>query len=317
MLDKLVQTIETLKARIKEHRHLIEAYETRTRVTLIDPMLCALGWIVSDPTLVEVEYKTEGGWADYALLGSNRRPVILIEAKSLAIKKPPKAQTVAYAVNENMGSSVKVNYCAWTNGDEWEVYDISTQDSVMKSSIFEEDAGKCALKFLSLWRRSLFDGSFDVAVEPLVVVEPTPVPMPVVVVPQPYVPTPPLGPGWKPLTANFETTNKPAPKAMRLPDGEERSIAYWVDIIKETALWLHRTRVLTRENCQVAIGPKRYLMSLDNKHQNEQPFSSPIPLGDTGITLEGNFSARDIVRHTKDLLEHFGKDPSQVYLKLE
>ncbi len=48
MLDDLVQTIETLKQRVKDHRSDIENYESRTRVTLIDPLLCALGWDVSD-----------------------------------------------------------------------------------------------------------------------------------------------------------------------------------------------------------------------------------------------------------------------------
>ena len=47
-----METLETLKARIKEHGAHIGAYESRTRVTLIDPMLCTLGWDVSDPSLV-------------------------------------------------------------------------------------------------------------------------------------------------------------------------------------------------------------------------------------------------------------------------
>ena len=49
MLEDLVKTIEALKNRIKEDRDSIESYESRTRVTLIDPMLGALGWDVSRP----------------------------------------------------------------------------------------------------------------------------------------------------------------------------------------------------------------------------------------------------------------------------
>ena len=304
VLDDLVQTIEMLKARIKKHGDHISPYEKRTRVALIDPLLCALGWDVSDPDFVEIETRTANSWADYALLDSNRKPNVFVEAKKLADRDAPITQTVGYAVSENITHGANVRYCASTNGDVWEVYDITAQRSVMKVSIAQDDSAACALKLLGLWRRSLRDNGFNTAVGPLVDVDPPPPP-----------PPPPFE--WTPLMANFEPTGNPAPTAIKLPGGEERPTAYWVSVVKETALWLHRTRVLTRENCQVAIGPKRYLMSLDNKHQNEQPFSSPIPLGDTGITLEGNFSARDIVRHTKDLLEHFGKDPSQVYLKLE
>ena len=89
MLDGLVQTIEMLKARIKEHGPHIGAYESRTRVALIDPMLCALGWDVSDPDIVQIEPRTVNGWADYALLGGNRKPVIFVEAKKLADKDSP------------------------------------------------------------------------------------------------------------------------------------------------------------------------------------------------------------------------------------
>ena len=202
-----------------------------------------------------------------------------------------------------------VRYGCLTDGNIWEVYDVFKQvpleeRKILSLAISDGEPAKVALAMLGLWRRSLQDGSFEQAADPLVDVDPPPPP-----------PPPPFE--WTPLMANFEPTGKPAPTAIKLPGGEERPTEYWVSVVKETALWLHRTGMLTRENCQVAIGPTRYLMSPDKKHQNEQPFSSPIPLGDTGITLEGNFSARDIVRHTKDLLKHFGKDPSQVYLKLE
>ena len=174
MLDDLVQTIDKLKTRIKEHGAHIGAYESRTRVTLIDPMLCALGWDVSDPDVVQIEPRTVNGWADYALLGSNRRPVIFVEAKKLADQDSPIRQTVGYAVSENIENRTNVRYCASTNGDIWEVYDIIAQESVMRVSLARDDAAKCALKLIGLWRRSLEDGSFDQAVEPVTIVGPSP-----------------------------------------------------------------------------------------------------------------------------------------------
>ena len=61
MLDTLFGTIEMLKARIKEHEGYFHAGgkpEARTRAALIDPMLSALEWDVTDPGLVEVEPAT-------------------------------------------------------------------------------------------------------------------------------------------------------------------------------------------------------------------------------------------------------------------
>lgn len=124
MLDELVDTIESLKARIKEHREHIGVYEVRTRTALIDPILRALGWDVSDPSLVTIEPKTDGGWADYALLDKDRKTVVFVEAKKLSDREPPIKQAVGYAVSENIQNKVKVRYCASTNGDTWELYDV-------------------------------------------------------------------------------------------------------------------------------------------------------------------------------------------------
>lgn len=120
MLDKLFETIETLKARIEKHKDYFHAGgrpEARTRAALIDPMLSALEWDVTDPDKVVIEPKTVGGWADYALLDSDREPVLFIEAKKLADRKPENRQVVGYTVSENIHRRTKIYYCAWTNGD--------------------------------------------------------------------------------------------------------------------------------------------------------------------------------------------------------
>ena len=66
-LDDLVQVIETIQRRITSYGPTFN--ETQTRVALIDPLLTALGWDVADPALVTPEYRTDVGWADYALQG--------------------------------------------------------------------------------------------------------------------------------------------------------------------------------------------------------------------------------------------------------
>ena len=73
-LDELMECIDLLQERMRSHRDTLRENETRTRMALIDPMLRALGWDVSDPAAVTPEYKGGGGWADYALLRADGRP---------------------------------------------------------------------------------------------------------------------------------------------------------------------------------------------------------------------------------------------------
>lgn len=313
MLDDLTQTIETLQERIRTHGKSVGDYESRTRVTLVDPMLCALGWDVSDPSRVQIEPKLVNGWADYALLGGNARPVVYVESKALSVTKPAVLQTVSYAVTENTRNTLKVNYCAWTNGDEWVVFDVFKQDEVIQVSLAREDSAKCALKLLGLWRRSLLDGSLDMPVEPVIDLDPPPNVTPSAVLP---TPTSPIDARWLPLTAEFSAKGNPHPKAIRMPDGVEKTLKSWRGLLQESALWLYDLGLLTKENCRIHRGPIRILFSPDGKHTTGTPFHSVVRLGDTGIQMEGNIDAEQIVSNTRKLLETFGKDPSKVQLKM-
>ena len=83
LLDDLTGVIETLRERIQSHGDALRENETRTRMALVDPLLQALGWDVSDPAVVTPEFKVSGGWADYALLRPDGPPAATVEAKKL------------------------------------------------------------------------------------------------------------------------------------------------------------------------------------------------------------------------------------------
>ena len=82
-LDDLAGCIEVLKERMRSYRTDLEENEIRTRAALIDPLLRALGWDVSDPGMVMPEYKIDNKPAAYALFQSNGRPAATLEAKKL------------------------------------------------------------------------------------------------------------------------------------------------------------------------------------------------------------------------------------------
>ena len=148
MLDELVDTIETLKARISEHRTALQASEAQTRLSLIDPLLRALGWDTADPALVRPEYDVGVRRADYALLNAEGGVVVFLEAKRLGESLTNhRSQVAAYA------SELGLRYPALTNGSEWEVYDNSLmvpieQRRILNISISNDDSAKCALKLL-------------------------------------------------------------------------------------------------------------------------------------------------------------------------
>ena len=114
--------IETLKERITAHGPSLRASETRTRMALIDPLLGALGWDVTDPEMVTPEYSVGNGRADYALLSKDMTPVAFIEAKHLGepLERPQQEdQLFTYALRQ------QVKYAALTDGNRWLLDDVS------------------------------------------------------------------------------------------------------------------------------------------------------------------------------------------------
>ena len=82
-LESLHTLVGTLRQRIQAHRPALSGSEWLTRYTLIDPLLRELGWDTEDPELVIPEYSSGGGRADYALLGNDGKPAMIVEAKKL------------------------------------------------------------------------------------------------------------------------------------------------------------------------------------------------------------------------------------------
>ena len=158
-LDELLETIETLRGRIEAHRQLLGENETRTRYALIDPLLVALGWDVSDPVLVVPEYSASGGRADYALLNENGKPAVMVEAKRL--DRPPQdglLQSITYCVGQ-----ATPHFCV-SDGQRWAIYETFRQVAVHEKLVTQFDLVQDApadvcLKALALWRPSVADGN--------------------------------------------------------------------------------------------------------------------------------------------------------------
>ena len=305
MLDDLVAVIETLKARIEQHRADLQSNETRTRMALIDPLLTALGWDTSDPGLVTPEYDVSGKRADYALLDDKGGVFVFLEAKRLGEQlSNHQSQVVAYA------SELGIRYPALTNGDDWEVYDNSQlvpidQRRILKVSITSSASATCALQLLLLWRANVGTGQVTQANQSIVQrADPPTTP-----------PPPPLG-NWIPLGAFQAVSGTKPPPAIRFPNGDERQATTWKSLLVETAEWLIRRGYLTQSTCPIRMGPKRYQVHTEAIHSDGTPFAAGASLSN-GLFVETSLNAPATVRYSCSLLKNLGQDPSQVFLKTD
>ena len=158
MLDDLVGIIETLQQRIRDHGPTLRENETRTRMALIDPLLAALGWDVSDPAVVTPEYNVSGRWADYALLRPDGQPAATLEAKKLG------ESLVSHRMQMlNYSNASGVEYAGLTDGNHWELYEVFQRGQledrrILDVSIADASAHESVPKLLLLWRPNLASG---------------------------------------------------------------------------------------------------------------------------------------------------------------
>ncbi len=147
-LDRLLQLMETLREHINLQPSIVSS-GWQTRYALIDPLLRALDWDTSDPTMVVPEDGSGNGRADY-LLQVNGKPCMVIEAKRLgASLRDAQRQALDYA----MDASRQARYFVVTNGKEWMIYDTHKPAVDMLVVSFDLTGGARLSKLVSTrWR---------------------------------------------------------------------------------------------------------------------------------------------------------------------
>ena len=103
-------------------------------------------------------------------------------------------------------------------------------------------------------------------------------------------------------------------KPLRLQDpvGKEISVRSWAGLVVETAEWLIRERLLTKDICPVQVGKMnaRYLVNVTPLHPNGRQFKSNRKLSD-GSYIELQWSSKQIGWLCGLLVAKFGQDPAQ------
>ena len=327
LLDELVGAIETRQQRIRTHGATLRANEIRTRVALIDPLLTALGWDVSDPALVTPEYAVGEGKADYALHGSEAIPAAMVEAKRLghALNDDERMQMLNYA------NARGVRYAAVTDGDVWEFYEVFKQAPLedrrlLSLGIAITPAHESALLLLLLWRPNLASGQPVEAREPLLGLTNVPQPAATVAPETPSATETPhpissemgtIDPGWVSLPDFNPPGGTKPPQSIRFPDGRQCEIKRWNDILVEVAAWLHSSGRLTANDEPVSSSPNIYIVHSQPKHPTGNEFFQHKTVANGQISVNTHGSASKMRNNSKTLLLHCGVDPADVRVRVD
>ena len=316
LLDDLVACIESLQERIRSHGASLRANETRTRMALIDPLLQALGWDVSDPAVVTPEYDVSGARADYALLRPGGKAAATVEAKRLGeALESHRMQMLNYA------NASGIDYAGLTDGDRWELYDVFERGQLeerrkLTVSVANDPAHEVALKLLLLWRPNLASGRQPTpAGTPILGDAPRPEAKPAAV--EIAAAPPPAGPGWVALSEYNPPSGTPFPRAIRLWDGGEQTLGRWRDVPILVSAKLYSEGRFSVADMPIARGPKRYILHTEPVHSTGKQFANYTRIdGTPPLYLDTWLNAKQLRNTATHLLQHCGLSPADVYLKV-
>ncbi len=112
---------------------------------------------------------------------------------------------------------------------------------------------------------------------------------------------------------------QPKPRGIQFPDGTVRRFsAKWFNVLRMTAQWLADTGRLTASNARVRHKNIRHLCVTDGENPTHptarnRPFKRPERVA-TGVYLENNWKADDVISGAIGLLERFDIDPDSVII---
>lgn len=307
-LDELSELVDALAKRINEHQATLSRSEAATRYGLIDPLLRALGWDLSDPNQVRPEYRTESEdprrkkRADYAMLHQNE-PYLIVEAKKLDEQLSDDAQ-------DQLGTYLlrtSAQYGVVTNGRRWVGYSLDSKGDKKTFEFNVTRSPASVLELLWLWRGNMMGATVrpkshrrsdasSVSVRSSAPSAPAPS--------QSGIPLP-----------NVEySEGMPPPKRLLFPDGAMKDVSKsWAAVQVAIAEWLFdcgRVSDLPLKNSRGT-----HLASSEPTTAKGKDFRSGRKVRD-GFWIDMNFGPASHLRKAKELLLACDVRPETVTLEL-
>ena len=300
-LDELNELVVGLSEKIDQHREILRTSESATRYCLIDPLLTALGWDLSDPAQVRTEYNSGNGRADYAMMPGGDKPSLVVEAKSLNTPtENARDQTINYCFQDG------INYFAITNGNDWEVYATHREGTIEEKRVTDfkitEANQNTVMGMLWLWRGNF--GSGEPAKPTFPPVGP--------ITPEPSPPPPPPPPPGTPLSELTDVTGTAPPQFMSFPGGVTKPISKWNRVQIATVEWLVETGRLNESMCPVTSLGGSVVVDMSPHRSTGKEFVNPKKI--KTYWVETNYTASNQVKRARDILIAVGVDPTTIYV---
>jgi hypothetical protein len=315
-LERLHSLVDTLKERIEKHGSALRGSEALTRYALIDPLLRELGWDTSDPSLVIPEYKSGNGRADYALMGSDRNPAMMIEAKSLGSSLQDKALTqgIQYCLEKG------TKYFALTDGDCWEIYETHRPVPIenKRAVVFDMSAQPTAeicLQALALWQPSLGVGRATPGNATFI--EPVPASFPADPIPSESITEPGNRKRWRTMSELKPRKGDSPPVEIQFPDESIHPIKYWNGVMVEVVRWLVTRGHLHISHCPIsqANSSARHLVAKDPVHPTNNGFFNRKQV--KTLWVETDYIIPHLVNNARTIILHVDQDPAQFKLRFD
>ncbi len=306
-LDELNDLVVEISTKIDQHREILQKSESSTRYCLIDPLLTALGWDLSDPAQVLTEYNSGNGRADYALAPGSGPPSLVVEAKSLFT---PTAQGIAQSINYCLQDGIK--YFVVTNGDDWEVYEthrpVPMQDKRVTAFKITDMNQSAVMGMLWLWRGNFKSG------DPAMPAPPPSEDLPTTPPDYDNTSVEPVTPSNKgtALSEMTDVTGQAPPQIMSFPGGITKPVGKWNRVQIATVEWLVETGRLNEARSPLTNPRGTYLVHTSPNTKDGKQFSAPVAIKQFWIAA--GLSANGQIRRTADILIAAGVDPSTVFV---
>ena len=294
---------------MSEHGPALRQSEALTRYALIDPLLRALGWNTADPSQVLVEFRSGRGSADYALLGSDGRPDVIIEAKRLGSRlEDAVEQVINYCTREGY------EFFAVTDGQHWELYETRRRGDIEEKLVVRLDLSdtpsSTCLDALALWRPSVAAGNVKTGAAPVVderglTTDPS--------TPPGSAPSSSDEGQWHQLST-FKPRSGTIPRAVQLPDGIEVDTRGWGDFIAEIGRWLYEEGYLRESLLPIQRSRNSYVVADTPVNPTGKPFSASRKIGPFYANV--NFASVALVRNAHTMIEQTGQNPADFAVRL-
>ncbi len=303
-LESVINAIEIIRIKIKKHESLLVNSETLTRYVLIDPLLRALDWDLSDPDQVTTESRTnENGRMDY-VLGQD----MVIEVKKLNEQKMYvfRNQLRGYLKSEN------VRYGVLTDGRFWQIYDknhsldsaktefhVTGSMNVVLPNIMYLHRQAVQAKIPSDTDKTNSESGSQIVQDATILSTPTKKDT----VQETGVPI-----------DKFSYKKGMGPPMLKLPDNKRVKLKKWIQLQTEIAEWLIKNKKIGKKNCPVVAGPKNSVMNTVPFHPNHKQFRTPKTVCDT-FFVETNTAPEQSIRYAIKLIEVANMQPTDFRLE--